>query len=113
MVRVRVRVRSGLGLANPNVANPNPNPNLNLTLTLTLGGIQRTIPREVARAERDLAAEQVRARVQEVARVPARLGLGLGIGIGLGLGLGRRSSVSWRPLEGWFVASKGLGPLPS
>ena len=42
-----------------------------------------------------------------------RLGVGIGIGIGLGLGLGRRSSVSWRPLEGWWVASKGLGPLPS
>ena len=27
-------------------------------------------------------------------------------------GLERRSSVSWRPLEGWQVASKGLGPLP-
>ena len=27
-------------------------------------------------------------------------------------GLGRRSSVSGRPLEGWRVASKGLGPLP-
>ena len=26
--------------------------------------------------------------------------------------LGRRSSVSWRPLGGWQVASKGLGPLP-
>ena len=69
----------------------------------------------MARAEGDLATEQVRARVQEVARVPARLGLGvgIGIGIGLGLGLGRRSSVSWRPLEGWWVASKGLGPLRS
>ena len=27
-------------------------------------------------------------------------------------GLGRRSSASGRPLEGWRVASKGLGPLP-
>ena len=27
-------------------------------------------------------------------------------------GLGRRSSVPGRPLEGWRVASKGLGPLP-
>jgi hypothetical protein len=29
-----------------------------------------------------------------------------------GSGLGRRSSVSGRPLKGWRVASKGLGPLP-
>ena len=27
-------------------------------------------------------------------------------------GLGRRSSVPRRPLEGWWVASKGLGTLP-
>ena len=27
-------------------------------------------------------------------------------------GLGRRSSLLGRPLEGWRVASKGLGPLP-
>ena len=27
-------------------------------------------------------------------------------------GLGRRSSALGRPLEGWRVASKGLGPLP-
>ena len=27
-------------------------------------------------------------------------------------GLGRRSSASGRPLEGWRVASKRLGPLP-
>ena len=27
-------------------------------------------------------------------------------------GLGRRSSALGRPLEGWRVGSKGLGPLP-
>ena len=27
-------------------------------------------------------------------------------------GLGRRSSALGRPLEGWRVASKGMGPLP-
>ena len=27
-------------------------------------------------------------------------------------GLGRRSAVSGRPLDGWRVASKGMGPLP-
>ena len=39
------------------------------------------------------------ARVRRVGDVPVS-------------GLGRRSSVPGRPLEGWWVASKGLGTLP-
>jgi len=61
------------------------------------------------------------------AALPAAPSVGEGVGVGglellvLGVvcrgvvpvsGLGRRSSALGRPLEGWRLASKGLGPLP-
>ena len=49
-----------------------------------------------------------RGRLGRQVRCEAGAGLRGGVPV---RGLGRRSSVSWRPLGDWLVASKGLRPL--